>query len=661
MFIATIPNRNSPPAILLREGYREGGKVKTRTLANLSKLPAEAIAVLRQVLKGKQMVATDEAFEIVEDGSRAHGHAEAVLLAMRRLGFSGLIHSRPSRQRDLVVAMVAARILKPQSKLATTRWWSSTTLTEMLGVDQADEDELYEAMDWLLERQATIEKKLAGRHLGDGSLALYDLTSSYFEGVTCPLAKLGYSRDGKKGKLQVNYGLLTNPLGIPVAVSVFKGNSGDPKTLLPQVDKIRQEFGIEQFVLVGDRGMITQKQVDVLRDIEGCGWISALRPGAINKLVTGGSIQRGLFDERNLFELTHPDFPGERLIACRNPELAQRRATKRITLLEATTRELDQVSRMVNRGRLHGKEAIGTQVGKILKQYKVGKHYTVDIRDDGFDDKIDRDALAAEVMATEVAAKSRDKTKLAEARRARFERHIESIATKLDKVRQRIKHGQLQGQDAIGVRVGKVVNKYKVSKHFVLHITDNSFRFEIDQERVAAEAALDGIYVVRSSVSRETMDTDQTVRSYKLLSNVEHAFRCLKSVDLMVRPIRHRLEDRVRAHIFLCLLAYYVQWHMTEAWRPLLFADEDQESKASRDPVAPAERSDAALQKVHSKRLDDDSVVHSFRTLLDDLARVVSNICRCPGLGPEAPTFTKITTPNPQQQRALNLLQAINL
>ncbi len=655
MFIATIPNRNSPPAILLRESYREGGKVKTRTLANLSNLPAEAIAVLRQVLKGKQMVSTDEAFEIVEDGSRAHGHAEAVLMAMRRLGFSGLIHSRPSRQRDLVVAMVAARILKPQSKLATTRWWSSTTLTEMLGVDQADEDELYEAMDWLLERQATIEKKLAGRHLGDGSLALYDLTSSYFEGVTCPLAELGHNRDGKKGKLQVNYGLLTNPRGIPVAVSVFKGNSGDPKTLLPQVDKMRTEFGIEQFVLVGDRGMITQKQVDALRDIEGCGWISALRPGAINKLVTGGSIQMGLFDERNLFELTHPDFPGERLIACRNPDLAQRRAAKRIALLEATTRELEQVSRMVSRGRLHGKEAIGRQVGKILKQYKVGRHYAVDVRDDGFDYKIDRDALAAEVMA-----KSNGNTKLAEARRARFERHIESIATKLDKVRQRIKHGQLQGKDTIGVRVGKVVNKYKVSKHFVLHITDNSFRFEIDQERVAAEAALDGIYVVRSSVSSETMDTDQTVRSYKLLSNVEHAFRCLKSVDLMVRPIRHRLEDRVRAHIFLCMLAYYVQWHMTEVWRPLLFADEDQESKATRDPVAPAERSEGALQKVHTKHLDDDSVVHSFRTLLDDLARIVSNTCRCPGLGPESPTFTKTTTPNSQQQRALNLLQTIS-
>ena len=279
MYIATIPNRDSPPAILLREGYREDGKVKTRTLANLSKLPTEAIAVLRQVLQGKHLVSTDEAFEIVEDGSRDHGHADAVLTAMRRLGFSGLINSRPSRQRDLVVAMVAARVLKPQSKLATTRWWSSTTLTEMLGLGQTDEDELYEAMDWLLEHQASIEKKLAARHLAEGGLALYDLTSSYFEGVTCPLAELGYNRDGKKGMLQVNYGLLTNQQAVPVAVSVFKGNSGDPKTLLPQVDKIRAEFGIKQFVLVGDRGMITQKQVDALRDIEGCGWISALRPG----------------------------------------------------------------------------------------------------------------------------------------------------------------------------------------------------------------------------------------------------------------------------------------------------------------------------------------------------------------------------------------------
>jgi len=657
MYIAAVPNRDSPPALLLRESYRENGKVKTRTLANLSKLPAEAIDALRQVLKGKQMVSTDDLFEIVEDGSRAHGNAEAVLIAMRRLGFSGLINSRPSRQRDLVVAMVAARILKPQSKLATTRWWPSTTLTETLGVDEADEDELYEAMDWLLEHQAPIEQKLAARHLADNSLALYDLTSSYFEGATCPLAELGYSRDGKKGTLQVNYGLLTNEQGIPVAVSVFKGNSGDPKTLMPQVNKMREEFGIKQFVLVGDRGMITQKQVDALRDIEGCDWISALRPGAINKLVTNGSIQMGLFDERNLFELTHPDFPGERLIACRNPELAERRAAKRLSLHKATTRELDKVSRMVGRGRLHGKKAIETQIGKILKQYKVGKHYQVDIRDDGFDYKIDRNTLAAEV-----AAKSNKNTKLAETQLARFEKHIESIAVKFDKVQQKIKRGQLYGKDAIGVRVGKVVNKYKVAKHFVLHIKDDSFSFEINQEAVDAEAALDGIYVVRSSVSTETMDADQTVRSYKLLSNVERAFRCFKSVDLMVRPIHHRLEDRVRAHIFLCMLAYYVQWSMTEAWRPLLFADEDQESKASRDPVAPAERSDAALRKVHTKQLDDNSITHSFRTLLDDLARIVSNTCRCPGSGAEtaeAPIFNKTTMPNAKQQKALSLLQTI--
>jgi transposase len=419
---------------------------------------------------------------------------------------------------------------------------------------------------------------------------------------------------------------------------------------------LRKEFRLEQFVLVGDRGMITQTQIDALRDIEGCSWISALRPEAIKKLMAGGSIQMGLFDERNLFELTHPDFPGERLMACRNPELAERRARKRTSLLEATTRELGQVSRMVSRGHLRGKEAIGTEVEKILKQYKIGKHYKVDIREDDFEYQLDRDALAAEV-----AAKSPGETKLAETPLARFERHIEAIAKKLDKIQQRTKQGQLHGQAAIGVRVGKVVNKYKMSKHVVLHIKDDSFTFEIDQASVTAEAALDGIYVVRSSVSAETMDSAQTVRSYKLLSNVERAFRCLKSVDLMVRPIRHRLENRVKSHIFLCMLAYYVLWHMTEAWRPLLFADEDQESKSSRDPVAPAKRSEEALQKVQSKQLDDHSVVHSFRTLLDDLAQIVTNLCRCPGLGPEAPTFTKTTTPNPQQQRALNLLQSITV
>jgi len=653
MYIATIPNRNSPPAILLREGYREDGKVKTRTLANLSKLPAAAIAVLRQVLQGKTMVPADELFEIVEDGSRTHGHVEAVLTAMRRLGFPALIHSRPSRQRDLVVAMVAARILSPQSKLATTRWWFSTTLPETLGLDQVDEDDLYQAMDWLLEQQSNIEKKLASRHLEEGGLALYDLTSSYFEGVTCPLAELGHNRDGKKGKLQVNYGLLTNPRGIPVAVSVFKGNTGDPKTLLPQVDKMRKEFHFKQFVLVGDRGMITQTRIDALRDIQGCGWITALRPEAINKLLAGGAIQRGLFDERNLFELTHPDFPGERLVACRNPDLAERRARKRTSMLEATSRELERVSRMVSRGRVRGQKAIGEEVKKILKQYKIGKHYKVEIREDGFDYQLDRDALAAEL------AKNHGNPQDAQTQLARLERHIEAIAQKFEKLQQRTKQGQLHGRDAIGVRVGKVVDKYKMSKHIVLHITDDSFTFDINQQSVNAEAALDGIYVVRSGAAAKALDADQTVRSYKMLSNVERAFRCLKSIDLLVRPIRHRLENRVKAHIFLCMLAYYVQWHMTEAWRPLLFADEDQVSKASRDPVAPAERSDAALKKVQSKQLDDRSGVHSFRTLLNDLARIVSNLCRCPALGPEAPTFTKTTTPNPHQLRALNLLQSI--
>jgi transposase len=491
--------------------------------------------------------------------------------------------------------------------------------------------------------------------LEEGGLALDDLTSSYFEGVTCPLAERGHNRDGKKGRLQVNYGLLTNPWGIPVAVSVFKGNTGDPKTLLPQVDKIRKEFHLQQFVLVGDRGMITQTQIDALRDIQGCGWITALRPETINKLLAGGAIQRGLFDEVNLFELTHPDFPGERLVAWgRNPDLAERRARKRTSMLEATSGELERISRMVSRGHVRGEEAIGKEVKKILKQYKIGKHYKVEIREDGFDYQLDRDALAAEV------AKNHGHPQDAETQLARLEPHIEAIAKKFEKLQQRTKQGQLHGRDVIGVRVGKVVDKYKMSKHIVLHITDDSFTFEINQESVNAEAALDGIYVFRSGAAAKAMDADQTVRSYKMLSNVERAFRCLKSIDLLVRPIRHRLENRVKAHIFLCMLAYYVQWHMTEAWRPLLFADEDQESKASRDAVAPAERLDAALKKVPSKQLDDRSGVHSFRTLLNDLARIVSNLCRCPGLGPEAPTFTKTTTPNPHQLRALNLLQSVN-
>ncbi len=656
MYVEVVPNRDSNPAILLRESYREGNKVRKRTVGNISKLPMDQVEAIRRILKGEQLVSVDEAFEIVEDGSPSHGHVEAVLTAMRRLGFARLINSRSSRQRDLVMAMVAARIINPQSKLATTRWWSSTTLPEMLGVGDANEDELYDTMDWLLERKDDIERKLAARHLESESLALYDLTSTYFEGVTCPLAARGHNRDKKKGKLQVNYGLLTNERGIPAAVSVFKGNTGDPKTLLPQVDKMRQEFNIERFVLVGDRGMITQKQVDALRHIENVDWISALRPEAINTLIKAGSMQMSLFDEHSLFEIDHPDFPGERLVACRNPELAQRRRAKRKALLEATAKELEKVREMVCRGRLYGKDTIATQVEKVLKPYKVGKYYKVDIRDDGFDYAVDEKALAAEL-----AEQAGGDAKVFNQRFARCKRHIESIAKKLDKVCERTERGRLQGKDEIGVRVGRVVNKYKVAKLFVLHIENDSFDFEINKKRVDAEASLDGIYVVRTSVSKETMDADQVVRGYKLLSNVEHAFRCLKSIDLMVRPIRHRLENRVRAHIFVCMLAYYVQWHMTEAWRPLLFADEDQEAKTSRDPVAPAQRSEAALRKVHTKRLDDSSEVHSFRTLLGHLGDIVRNTCRCPGDEPDAPTFHKTTTPNPKQLKALDLLQYIKL
>ena len=568
MYIATIPNRGSPPAILLREGYREDGKVKTRTLANLSRLPPVALAALRQILKGEKLIQAGDAFEAI--ASPHHGHVQAVWTAMQRLSFANIIASRPSRQRDLVVAMVVARILEPDSKLATTRWWHTTTLPAMLGVADADEDDLYNAMDWLLKSQRRIEKKLAARHLQDHGLVLYDLSSSYFEGVTCPLAARGHNRDRKKGKLQVNFGLLTDPRGVPVSISVFKGNTGDPKTLLPQVKKLREDFAVEKFVLVGDRGMIAQKQIDALREIGGIDWIAALRPEAIKKLVTSGMIQLGLFDERNLFELIHPDFPEERLVACRNLELAKRRSQKRKSLLEATVKELDKVHRMVQRGRLHGK-------------------------------------------------------------------------------------------DDIGVRVGKVVNKYKVAKHFTLDIHDTALGFTIDQEKVAAEASLDGIYVVRTSLSKRRISDDDVVRSYKRLAQVERAFRSLKTIDLKVRPIRHRLEHRVRAHIFLCMLAYYVQWHMLEAWRPILFSDEDQQAKLTRDPVAPAKRSEEALRKVQSKNLDDGSAVHSFQTLLKLLSGIVRNVCRIPGGELDTPTFDVLTTPNAKQQRALDLLGTIDV
>jgi hypothetical protein len=569
MHIDIVPNRQSAPAILLRESYRDGTTVRKRTLANLSALSAAQVDAIRRTLRGETLVPVVDFLEIVH--SHHHGHVQAIHTAIRRLSFESLLASRPSRERDLIVAMVMARIIEPSSKLATTRWWHTTTLPAMCGVADADEDDLYAALDWLLTRQAHIEKKLAARHLHTGGFVLYDLTSSYFEGKTCPLAALGYNRDGKIGKLQVNYGLLTDPRGRPVAVSVFEGNTGDPKTLMPQVEKLQKTFAIAQLVLVGDRGMISQKQINELKQREGLDWITALRTGAIRKLVDGGHIQIGLFDERDLFEVTHPDFPGERLVACRNPQLALLRAHKRQSLLDATSRALEHVRGMVSRGKIKGK-------------------------------------------------------------------------------------------DAIGVRIGKVVDKYKMSKHVVLDIRDDGFDFHLDADKVSAEAALDGIYVVRTSVSAQRLAPDDVVRSYKMLSQVEQAFRSLKTIDLEVRPIRHRLEDRVKAHIFLCMLAHYVVWHMIESWRELLFCDEDQQAKNTRDPVAPATRSRAALDKVYSKVLDDGTPVHSFRTLLKDLSSIVSNACRRPGASTAGePTFEVVTTPNSTQQRAYDLLKAIHL
>ena len=553
---------------LLRRSYREGGSVKNETLGNLSHLPDALVEIIRRALQGETFVAVAQTFEIAR--SRAHGHVQAVAATIQRLGFAALIASKPGRERDLVLAMVAARILAPHTKLATTRWWHTTTLAEDFGVADASEDDLYAAMDWLLQRQDRIQKKLAARHLRAGGLVLYDLSSSYFEGTTCPLAKRGYSRDGKPGTLQVNYGLLTDARGCPVAVSVHEGNTADSTTFMPEVQRLRQGFGIERMVMVGDRGMIAQKAIDAMREADGIGWITALKSASIKVLIEQGHLQLGLFDERNLLELSSPDYPGERLVACRNPQLAKLRAHKREELLCATEKNLEQVKARVD------------------------------------------------------AAK-------------------------------------LAGQAAIGVRVGKIINQYKVAKHFELAIGEAAFSFQRKHDSIAAEAALDGIYIIRTSVPAAHMDAPDCVRHYKSLANVERAFRSLKTIDLKVRPIHHRLADRVRAHIFLCMLAYYVEWHLREAWRELMFADTEQQAKATRDPVAPAKRSKAALAKVASKRLDDDTPAHSFATLLAELATVVRNTCRTPHAGPEAPTFDVTTTPNPKQKRALELLQQIQL
>ena len=568
MHIDAVPNRTSRPTYLLRESYREGKKVCKRTLANLSALSDEQIEAIRTVLSGVSVRPVQALFQTLR--SRPHGHVQAVRVAMQRLGLESLIASRASPERDRVCALIASRVLAPHTKLATTRWWHTTTLAEEYGVEEADEDDLYAAMDWLLERQSGIERKLAARHLSEGSLALYDLSSSYFEGTHCPLGKIGHNRDGKKNKLQVNYGLLTTRTGCPVAVSVYEGNTADAKTLMPQVVKLREEFGLEHLVLVGDRGMISHKAIGELRELEGLAWITALKSSQIRSLVEAEALQLGLFDERNLFELAHPDYPGERLIACRNAQLAKLRTHKRQALLEATELELQRI-------------------------------------------------------------------------RARIER------------------GRLKGQAAIGLRVGRVLNKYKVGKHFALEIGDKNFHFRRLEDQIGAEAALDGIYVIRTGVPKKQMSAADAVRNYKALAHVERAFRSLKTLDLKVRPIHHRLEGRVRAHIFLCMLAYYVEWHLREVWRELLFADEDQAAKAHRDPVAPAKRSAAALEKATTHTRANGTPVHSFRTLLEELSTLVRNTCRMLGAAAPSATFESLTTPTSLQRRAFELINRITV
>ena len=570
MYIDIVPNRNSPPAILLRESVREGKRVRKRTVANLSSLPTDQVEMIRRVLKGEKVGPVEDGLECVR--SQHHGHVEAVRTAMRQLGFDRLVEANSSRERDLVVAMVAGRIIAPEtSKLGMVRAWADTTLADDLGVADAHEDELYEAMDWLVERQETIEKRLAKRHLSEGGLVLFDLTSSYFEGVTCPLAKLGYSRDGKSGTLQVNYGILTDSRGCPVSVSVFEGNTGDPKTLLPQVEKVKKDFGIGSLVMIGDRGMISNVQIDAMRKMDGVDWITALKSGAIRDLVDSSALQLGLFDERNLISLTHEDFPGERLVACRNPALAVLRAEKRKDLIAATTRKLEKVQAMVAGGRL-------------------------------------------------------------------------------------------KGVARIGVRVGKVIGKYKVEKHFDLDIKDGSFAFQVNEARVVAEAAIDGIYIIRTSVAAAEMAAEQAVLNYKKLAEVERAFRTLKGVDLHVRPIRHRLEARVKAHIFLSMLAYYVQWHMIQAWQSLTFADEaGEEAARRRNPVAPAKRSKAALEKVGTRTLPDGTPAMSFDRLLDHLGTIVRNTLRPKNARPGEAIFKLTTRPNAKQQQALDLIAKIEM
>lgn len=570
MYIERVPNRGSRPAVLLREGWREGKRIRKRTLANLSDWPEHKLEALSAALKGEAVVGDlEHAFEVVR--SRPHGHVAAVLGALRKAKLDQVLSRRASRERDLCLAMIVSRVLNPASKLATARGLSSetldSTLGELLGVEDADEDECYAAMDWLLARQTSIEEALATGHLSDGALVLYDVTSTYFEGRSCPLAKRGHSRDGKRDKLQIVIGLLTNAEGCPVAVEVFEGNTADPKTLAPQIKKLRERFALKRIVLVGDRGMITDARIrEELSGVDGLDWITCLRAPAIAKLCESGALQLSLFDQRDMAEIVTPAFPGERLVVCRNPLLADERTRKRQDLLAATERELERIVKAVNR-----------------------------------------------------------------------------------------KARPLRGQDRIGLRVGKVLGRFKMGKHFQLTIENEAFRWQRDESAIAAEAHLDGIYIVRTTVHAAALPAAEVVRSYKSLSNVERAFRSMKTAGLHIRPIHHHKADRVRAHVLLCMLSYYVEWHMRRALAPILFDDDDRDAaEARRDSVvAPARRSERAEDKAATKRTERDEPVHSFKSLLRDLATIAKNRIQ-PKAAVDA--FDMITRPTALQQRAVELL-----
>ncbi len=579
MYIEAVPNRNSPPAILLRESYREGGKVRKRTLCNLSDWPTAHIEGLRGVLRGGTVIPAErEAFTIIR--SLPHGHVAAALGIARNIGLDRILGPGDDRRRDLVLALLVGRIVDPASKLVAARALSPATaassLGELLGLGEVDEDELYAALDCLLERQPAIEATLARRHLTNGTLVLYDVSSSYMEGRCCPLAKRGYSRDGKKGTLQIVYGLLCAPDGCPVAIEVFDGNTADPMTLATQVEKLKQRFHLDHVVLVGDRGMITQARIT--EDIKSAGldWISSLRAPAIKTLVESGALQLSLFDQRDMASITAPEFPDERLVVCRNPDLAAERTRKREELLAATERDLTRIQAAVAR-----------------------------------------------------------------------------------------KRDPLRGTAAIALAVGKVINKHKacrraldprVAKHLDLDITDASFSFARKTAEIAAEAATDGVYVIRTSLAAETFDDAETVRSYKSLALVERAFRCIKTVDLHVRPVYHRLADRVRAHVFLCMLAYYLEWHMRQRLAPMLFDDTDKAAaEAMRSSVvATAQRSPAAVAKQTTRLTKDGLPVHSFHSLLGDLATLVRNTV-ITAITPNYP-LTVLTRPTPIQHKAFDLL-----